>query len=190
MQVGEREDGGNSSTVPQRMINFTPTVLHPRSRGTIRLRNRDPFTPPIINARYLTDPQDVETLVDGIKIAIRLSEAEAFKKYGLRLDRTPVRGCESLEFGCDAYWRCAVRRNTGPENHQAGSCRMGPPGDPGAVVDPELRVHGIDRLRVMDASIMPKVTSGNTNAPTIMIAEKGSDMTKNRWLGANVWRKW
>lgn len=189
-QVGEREDGGNSSMIPQRVINITPTVLHPKSRGTIRLRSKDPFAHPIINARYLTDPQDVETLVDGIKIAIRLSEAEAFRKYGMRLDRTPVRGCETLEFGCDAYWRCAIRRNTGPENHQAGSCRMGPPGDPGAVVDPELRIHGIDRLRVMDASVMPRVTSGNTNAPTIMIAEKGSDLTKNRWLGTSVWRKW
>ena len=91
-------------------------------------------------------------------------------------------GCENLAFGCDAYWECAVRRQTGPENHQAGSCRMGPPDDPGAVVDPQLRVHGIDRLRVIDASVMPVVTSGNTNAPTIMIAEKGSDMIKNRWL--------
>ncbi|XP_066908359.1 glucose dehydrogenase [FAD, quinone] isoform X2 [Halyomorpha halys] len=189
-QVGEREDGGNNSTPNQRVINFTPTLLHPRSRGTIKLRSRDPFAPPLINARYLTDPQDIEVLVDGIKLAIKLSKAKAFEKYGLRIDRTPVRGCETLEFGCDAYWRCAVTRDTGPENHQAGSCRMGPPGDTGAVVDPQLRVHGIDKLRVMDASIMPKVTSGNTNAPTIMIAEKGSDMTKNRWLGSHVWRKW
>ena len=67
---------------------------------------------------------------------------------------------------------------------------MGPAGDPGAVVDPELRVHGIDRLRVIDASVMPSVTSGNTNSPTIMIAEKGSDLIKSRWIGRRLWSKW
>jgi choline dehydrogenase-like flavoprotein len=67
---------------------------------------------------------------------------------------------------------------------------MGPPGDHGAVVDPELRVYGIDRLRVIDASIMPKVTSGNTNAPSIMAAEKGADMIKSTWFGRRVWDIW
>ncbi|KAK9497893.1 hypothetical protein O3M35_003797 [Rhynocoris fuscipes] len=190
-QVGERADGGNGTDpVPQRTINIIPAVLHPKSRGYIKLKNNNPLEAPLIYARYLTDPADVATLVEGIKIAIKLSETSALQKYGLRLDRTPVEGCENLAYGCDAYWECAVRRSTGPENHQAGSCRMGPIGDPGAVVDPELRVQGIDRLRVMDASIMPKVTTGNTNAPTIMIAEKGADMTKNRWLGQRMWKKW
>jgi len=114
----------------------------------------------------------------------------ALQKYGMELDRTPAMGCEDLEFGCDAYWECAIRRNTGPENHQAGSCRMGPPGDPGAVVDTELKVHGVDKLRVVDASVMPLVTSGNTNAPVIMIAEKASDMIKRRWVGRKPWNKW
>lgn len=116
--------------------------------GYLKLKSKNPFDHPMIYARYLTDPADVATLVEGIKLAIKLSESTALQKYGLRIDRTPVEGCEHLAFGCDAYWECAVRRATGTENHQAGSCRMGPAGDPGAVVDPELRVHGVDRLRV------------------------------------------
>ncbi|CAI6375434.1 unnamed protein product [Macrosiphum euphorbiae] len=83
-----------------------------------------------------------------------------------------------------------MRRNTGPENHQAGSCRMGPPSDPGAVVDAELRLHGVDRLRVVDASVMPAVTSENTNALVVMIAEKASFMIKARWVGRKPWSKW
>ncbi|XP_022196327.1 glucose dehydrogenase [FAD, quinone] [Nilaparvata lugens] len=191
-QVGERSGDAtnNSAPPPQRVVNIIPAVLHPKSRGMLKLRDNNPLSKPMIFARYLTNPQDVATLIEGIKFAIRLSETKALSKYGFKLDKTPVMGCENLTFGCDAYWECAVRRNTGPENHQAGSCRMGPVGDPGAVVDPELRVQGVDRLRVMDASIMPAVTSGNTNAPTIMIAEKGSDMVKSRWIGRRLWSKW
>lgn len=191
-QVGERTGDGTNTTgpPPQRVVNIIPAVLHPKSRGFIKLKDKNPLTHPLIFARYLTNPADVATLIEGIKIAIKLSETPALQKYGFRLDTTPAMGCENLTFGCDAYWECAIRRNTGPENHQAGSCRMGPPGDPGAVVDPELRIHGIDRLRVIDASIMPSVTSGNTNAPTIMIAEKGSDMIKSRWIGRRLWSKW
>lgn len=186
-QVGERAAAeGNAS----RIINIIPAYLHPKSRGVLRLKNADPLAPPLITPRYLTHPDDVAALVDGIRFALRLAETPALRRYGFRLDKTPVRGCENITFGCDAYWECAVRRQTGPENHQAGSCRMGPPGDAGAVVDPQLRVHGIGRLRVIDASVMPKVTSGNTNAPTIMIAEKGADMIKSRWLARRTWRSW
>lgn len=89
---------------------------------------------------YLTHPDDVKTLIEGIKFAIKLSETKAMKKYGMKLDKTPVKGCEKIKFGCDAYWECAVRMRTAPENHQAGSCKMGPRGDPTAVVDNLLQV--------------------------------------------------
>ena len=90
-------------------------------------------------------------------------------------------GCAHFEFASDPYWECAIRHNTGPENHQAGSNKMGPESDRLAVVGPDLRVHGVQNLRVIDASIMPRVTAGNTNAPVIMIAEKGSDMITRYW---------
>lgn len=187
-QVGEQAP--NSGNATQRSITVIPTVLHPKSRGYIKLKDNNPMAYPAIHAKYLTHPDDVTTLTEGIKIALQLTETKALKKYGFVLDKTPVAGCENLTYGCDAYWECAIRRATGPENHQGGSCRMGPVGDPGAVVDPELKVHGIDRLRVMDASIMPMITSGNTNAPVIMIAEKGADMIKRRWIGRRMWANW
>ncbi|XP_032526752.2 glucose dehydrogenase [FAD, quinone] [Danaus plexippus] len=166
-----------------RSVQMFPAVLHPKSRGRLEIASADPFEYPKIYANYLTHPDDVKTLVEGIKFAIRLSETKALKKYGMRLDKTPVKGCEKIKFGCDAYWECAVRVQTAPENHQAGSCKMGPRGDPTAVVDNLLQVQGLDRLRVVDASVMPSVTSGNTNAPVIMIAERAADFIKQRWLG-------
>lgn len=160
-----------------------PAVLHPKSRGYITLHSSDPLAPPKIVANYLDEEHDVRVLIDGIKFAIRLSETDALKAYGMQLDTTPVTGCEHIHFGSDKYWECAVRQNTGPENHQAGSCKMGPVRDPLAVVDHELRVHGVRSLRIVDASVMPKVTSGNTNAPIIAIAEKASQLIRRAWGG-------
>lgn len=177
-QVGEMSDG----TANNRMINIIPCLLHPRSRGYITLKSADPLEHPKIVARYLTHPDDAKRLIDGIKIGIRMTETAALKRYGFRLDTTPVEGCENFTFGCDEYWHCALARATGPENHQAGSCKMGPPEDPMAVVDNQLRVYGVKGLRVADASIMPTVTSSNTNAPVIMIAEKAADYIKSAWL--------
>ncbi|XP_054739171.1 glucose dehydrogenase [FAD, quinone] [Anastrepha obliqua] len=168
-----------------RSIQMFPTVLHPKSRGSITLASSDPLAPPSIVANYLTDERDVKRLIEGIKFAIKLSQTSPLKQYGMRLDKTLVEGCESLTFGTAAYWECAIRRNTGAENHQAGSCKMGPASDDLAVVDHELRVHGVRGLRVMDTSIMPEVTSGNTHAPAVMIAEKGAYMVKRAW-GAKV----
>lgn len=166
-----------------RVVSFTPSLTHPRSQGWMKLKSNCPFGHPAIYAKYLSHKADVDALVDGVRIAKRLAGTDALKKYGLRLVQTPVKGCEAHKFDSDDYWECAVRRDTGPENHQAGSCRMGPRVDPEAVVDAQLRVHGVLRLRVVDASIMPLVTSGNTMAPVVMIAEKGSDMIKDQWLG-------
>lgn len=174
--VGERVDNGT------RQIQIIPTVLHPKSRGEIRLKDNNPASHPLIYANYFTQPDDVKVMVEGIRFALRLAETKALRRYGFQLDKTPVQGCESITFGSDSYWECAMKRQTGPENHQAGSCKMGPKEDPLAVVNHELRVHGIDRLRVIDTSIMPKVTTGNTNAPAIMIGEKGADLIKGRWL--------
>lgn len=164
-------------------VYMSPVVLHPKSRGSITLRSADPLAPPVIHANYLTEPEDMATLIEGIRLAQRLGSANILKhKYGMEFDKTEVKECSKQHaFDSDEYWDCAIRHGTGPENHQAGSCKMGPAADPMAVVDPELAVHGIIGLRVMDTSVMPVVTSGNTAAPAVMIAEKGSDMIKKRW---------
>lgn len=185
-QVGEM--GGENVNASRYVIMF-PALLHPKSRGQIKLKSADPLAAPAIYARYLSEPEDVKRLVEGIKFAVRLGETQALKRYGFKLDSTKVKGCEKFTFNTDAYWECAVRYKTGPENHQAGSCKMAPASDPDAVVDSELRVYGVAGLRVADASIMPVVTSGNTNAPAIMIAEKAADSIKATWLSRKTYTK-
>lgn len=88
--------------------------------------------------RYLTHPDDMKVLVDGIKFSLKLTETQALKRYGFKLDRSHAKGCEHLQFGCDEYWECAIRHHTGPENHQAGSMKMGV--DAESVVNPQLQV--------------------------------------------------
>lgn len=107
------------------------------------------------------------------------------RHMGAQLVDYPVPECAQYKFASDDYWRCLAVFYTATIFHPVGTCKMGPYYDPDAVVDPELRVYGIGSLRVIDSSIMPRITRGNTNAPTIMIAEKGSDMIKKHWLHSN-----
>lgn len=88
----------------------------------------------------------------------------------------------SFRYDSDDFWKCALRYSTGPENHQGSSCRMGPSSDAFAVVDNELRVHGINSLRIADASVMPRIVSGNMHATIVMIGERTADFIKNTWL--------
>lgn len=110
----------------------------------------------------------------------------AFAKFGTRLLRTPFPGCKHLEFASDDYWACTARHITTNLQHQSGTCKMGPLSDPDAVVDPELRVYGIKGLRVVDASIMPVIPAGHTNAVVFMIGEKAADMIKSTWMNPNA----
>lgn len=172
---------GELNSNKSRSIQMFPAILNPKSRGYLKLASSDPLQHPKIFANYFEQNEDLKVLIEGVKFAIDLSKTSALKSYGMRLDTTPTPGCEKNKFGSDEYWECAIKQNTGPENHQAGSCKMGPISDEMSVVDHELKVHGIRNLRVMDASIMPKVTSGNTHAPVVMIAEKGVYLLKRAW---------
>ncbi|XP_058801852.1 glucose dehydrogenase [FAD, quinone]-like isoform X2 [Phymastichus coffea] len=174
-EVGARLDNG------RRSISMSPTNLHPRSRGTLRLASNNPFIYPIIQQNYLSNPLDIAILVQGIRVALSLANTTVLARYNITLSNPPIRACSRFPFLSDAYWSCAVMQDTGPENHQSGSCKMGPPNDPWSVVDPELKVYGIKGLRIADTSIMPKVTSGNTAAPAMMIGERAAAFIKKDW---------
>lgn len=123
-----------------RQMLISPVVLHPKSRGEIKLASSDPFDYPKIYARYLTDEHDINVLREGVRVGLRLSRTEALRRYNLQLVRSHVPACAGLKFDTDEYWECELRQNNGPENHQAGTCKMGPKSDPLAVVNSELSV--------------------------------------------------
>lgn len=170
-----------SSITNRDVFGIFPMILRPKSRGRIVLKSNNPFHYPKIYHNYLTHADDVRVLREGVKEGILLGETQAMKRYGARLHRTPVPNCKHLPLYTDEYWDCFIRQYTMTIYHMSGSCKMGPPSDGMAVVDPELRVYGVSGLRVIDASIMPQITSGNINAPVIMIGEKGADMVKSFW---------
>ncbi|MDC0039570.1 GMC oxidoreductase, partial [Gammaproteobacteria bacterium] len=146
--------------------------LRPKSKGEVKLRSRDPREQPAAFFNYLSDPHDVQELIEGMKLMNELLTQPAFDEFrGSRITPAPaITTKNELE-----NW---VRANASTDYHPCGTCRMG--SDTHAVVDQELRVHGIEGLRIVDASVMPDIVSGNLNAPTQMIAERAADYLMGR----------
>lgn len=159
-----------------------PMLLRPKSSGYIRLKSKNPLDYPLLYHNYLTHPEDVAVLREGVKAAIAFGETSSMRRFGARFHSKPLPNCKHIPLFTDEYWNCLVRQYTMTIYHMSCTAKMGPPSDPMAVVDPELRVYGIKGLRVIDASIMPAITSGNINAPVTMIGEKGVDAMKSHWL--------
>jgi len=159
---------------------FTVTVLklQPDSRGTLHIRSAGPAEPPAICPNYLADPHDIQTMIDGVKLARRIAEDPALASL-IKVERDPGPGCST-----DTAIAEFIRRKGISVYHPVGTCKMGAGSD--AVVDAELRVRGVSSLRVIDASIMPTLVSGNTNAAAIMIGEKGADLV----LRSSETRNW
>ncbi|MBD2432183.1 MULTISPECIES: GMC family oxidoreductase [Fischerella] len=150
---------------------FGPTLLYPQSKGSITLRSTNPSEAPVIQPNYLEKAADLEVLVAGVKLSRKLAQMPAFDSF---------RGEEfvpGLEVQDDEAIRAYIRDTVESLYHPVGTCKMG--NDSMAVVNSQLQVHGVQGLRVVDASIMPSIIGGNTNAPTIMIAEKTADLIKN-----------
>ena len=155
-----------------RSVMVTTALLGPRTSGRVRLRSTDPAAPPVIDYEMVADPADVTDLMAGMAEARRIMGQPAIAGI-VGEPFEPERECRS-----DDDWRRWVQGQATYGVHYVGTCRMGD--DDLAVVDPQLRVRGVDSLRVVDASVMPDPTSGNTNAPTMMIAERAADLILER----------
>lgn len=163
-------------------INVRPILLKPASRGYLTLNRTHPILgQPLIYPRFFTVKNDLLTLVAALQYATTLEDTDAFKRNNVKFIRKPVRPCTQYRWGSSKYFACVLKSYTGTIYHPAGTCKMGPRHDKNAVVDARLRVYGIKNLRVADASIMPHIVRGNTNAPCMMIGEKVSDMIKEDW---------
>ncbi|MGA7921162.1 MAG: choline dehydrogenase [Candidatus Acidiferrales bacterium] len=149
---------------------FGPTLITPESRGSISLRSTNPQDPPAIRANYLSTEADLQTMIEGVRLSRRLAHAKAFEAFrGEELHPGPLAQSQDdiVQF---------LRNELETLYHPVGTCKMG--NDGLAVVDERLKVHGINCLRVVDASIMPRIPAGNTNATVVMIAEKAADMIR------------
>jgi len=178
---------------------LAPVLLHPQSSGHVTLNsNRDI----VVQPNYLQKPQDVDVLIQGMKLVKKFAETKALSEFGAMLNTKHFPGCERYNFGSESYWECYVRHMTLTSYHPVGTCKMGNINER-SVVDHSLRyayyyyivdelnlkwshsnecffyrVHKLHKLYVIDASIMPSMPSGNINAVVAMIAEKGADLIK------------
>lgn len=164
------------------VLTTIPVVCKPKSRGKILLAGKDFYQKPLIYPNFLSDEwnEDMNTLLRGIDFINKMMGSPSLKPFGTDVEKPNLSACNNLTLGTDFYM-CAVRHLATSMNNPVGTCKMGPITDKTAVVDSRLKVHDIERLRVIDASIMPTIISVGTNAAAIMIGEKGSDMIKQDW---------
>jgi choline dehydrogenase len=162
---------------PEHGATIGSIVLQPQSRGHVGLRSGDPLDAPVIEPRYLTDPagDDLRVLLHGVRLARRIAAAPALARH-VRAEFLPGDDVQT-----DDELVAGVRERAHTLYHPVGTCRMGTDDD--AVVDPELRVRGVAGLRVVDASVMPRIPRAHTNWPTVMIAEKAADLIRSAPAG-------
>ncbi|XP_030036004.1 glucose dehydrogenase [FAD, quinone] [Manduca sexta] len=154
-------------------------ALFPKSRGRVLLRSTNPRDPPEIIGGYFSSEEDLHNQIKYVKDVLRITQTSYFKRVRGKMMMPSLTECDSLSRFSDAYWRCYSLNMLGTIYHYTSTCPMGP------VVDAELRVRGVRGLRVVDASIMPNITRGNTYAPTVMIAEKAADFIKQSYRAVN-----
>ncbi|MDF3341618.1 GMC family oxidoreductase N-terminal domain-containing protein [Mycolicibacterium septicum] len=169
MSYPENQDSPGLHLAAQSSSSLTlmPTMIYPESRGSVRLASTDPFTAPLIDPNYLAEPRDVATLVAGMEL---VRETLTHQAIAREVGREVLPGADHTGADLADF----VRRNASGVYHPVGTCRMGT--DERAVVDPELRVQGVEGLRVVDASIMPSIVGGNTNAAAMMIGERAAEL--------------
>ncbi|XP_065093139.1 glucose dehydrogenase [FAD, quinone]-like isoform X1 [Ochlerotatus camptorhynchus] len=160
------------------LIGIYVVLLNPKSWGKLKLRSTNPLDKPYIDAGYLYHMDDIKSMIGGIRIQQKIMGSSALTSAEPELVKVDLPGCANTAYDTDQYWECYIRHMATTLYHPAGTAKMGPDSDRDAVVDPRLRVRGVQGLRVADTSIMPAIISGNTNAPAMMIGEKVADMIK------------
>ncbi|XP_031357415.1 glucose dehydrogenase [FAD, quinone]-like [Photinus pyralis] len=167
---------------PQSEFSMLGVLLHPKSRGYLRLKSQNPFDYPIINPNWLSDPkdEDIDVLYEGIKMILEMVDTPPFQKLNTRLKHEPLSTCKSYQYLSREYWHCFIRHFSTAIFHPIATCKMGTHPSRGAVVSPELKVFGVSNLRVADTSVFPLTTSGHTNAPAMMAGEKAADLIKHQ----------
>jgi len=168
--AGGMDEKGNMVATPESGVNSTVCVIRPTSRGSVHARSCDPKSPPKIIHNYLSTEHDKKLSIEGFKLQRRIYESDGFQEHATD-EILPGPSVQTDEEILD-FWR----REAMSTYHPVGSAKMGPPDDPEAVVDNELRVHGIDGLRVVDCSVFPLIPSGNTHAPVVAVADRASDL--------------
>lgn len=166
-----------SQSFPKGHFGVFPTLINPSSTGDIKLKSTNRYEL-LIDPKYLSNPKDVEILREGFKKARQLLSTAAFKELAIeeiKMDHI------NHPMDSDEYIEELIKTIGTTGYHLVGTCKMGKADDPTSIVNPRLKVHGFKNLRVIDASVMPKIISGNPNGPVIMIAEKGADMIKEDW---------
>lgn len=159
---------------------LTMVLLQTKSSGTVRLHNNNPYSYPDINCNSLSDEKgkDIDTMYEGIDLIRKLTQTQAFKKIGTKLEVKPLQACSSKDFQSKSFWYCYLRQISIPAFHPVSTCPSGKDPKMGAVVDWNMRVFGVKNLRVVDASVIPFTFSGHPNAICTMIAEKIADVIK------------
>lgn len=157
------------------------SILNPKSKGYLKLRSRNPIHHPKIYPNYLDHPDDMRIALNAVKFMEQFVQTKGMQNLGAQIINLDIPNCRDFEVFGDEYWKCFIRNTATTEYHPSSTAKMGPSVDKTAVVDERLRVHNVKGLRVADASIMPNITSGNLNAPTIMIGEKAAFMIKEDW---------
>lgn len=147
-----------------------PVLIHPKSRGEVYITSRDPTQPPAVNPKYLTNEEDVETIVEGLELLQRFIQSSAMKNIGAFLNPNTFPGCEGYILFSKAYWKCYIKHLTLSVYHYVGTCKMGLPESPTSVVSTNFQVIGVNRLYVVDGSVLPTLPSGNINAAIAVMA--------------------
>ncbi|EFN65553.1 Glucose dehydrogenase [acceptor] [Camponotus floridanus] len=155
-------------------ITIAPVLLHPKSSGELLLQSSNPFDEPLIDPKYLSNKEDIDTLIEGLYFIKKLLKTNALKSYGASLNKKCFPGCENHTFDTREYWKCYVQHLTLTSYHPVGTCRMND------VVDKSFRVYNTKNLYVVDASVLPSLPSGNINAAVLMLAQRAAQIIKGK----------